>query len=102
MFFFGSGILGLILLIPMLFVMFSNNGWRYMIPMMWVILGVDLLFGSFLFAAIQGALLWYAYHHRRQLSQGPGPAARGPGQPTGGSGPSRQRGSGQSAAAAGV
>ena len=65
MFFIGTGIVGMVLLIPMLFIMFSRNGWRYMIPMMWIILAVDILCGSFLFAIIQGALIWYAYSHRR-------------------------------------
>lgn len=79
-FFFGSGLLGLILLIPMLLIMFSKSGAKYILPMMWVILILDLLCGSILFALIQGGLLGWYYHQRRQLRGGPGSAgsAAGP------------------------
>ena len=67
------------MLIPMLFVMFSKSGQRYVLPLMWGLLVLDLLIGSFLFALIQGGLLAWYYHQRRQLARGPGPAD--PGQP---------------------
>ena len=55
----------------MLFVMLSKTGAKYVLPMMWIILVADLLFGSILFALIQGGLLAWYYHQRRQLARGP-------------------------------
>ena len=37
----------------MLFVMLSKTGAKYVLPMMWIILVADLLFGSILFALIR-------------------------------------------------
>jgi hypothetical protein len=67
MFFVGFGGLGLLLLIPALFIMFSKNGARWMPGLMWALLVLDLLVGSFLFAAIQGFMLYLMYHRRGQV-----------------------------------
>jgi hypothetical protein len=65
MFFVGFGGLGLLLLIPALFIMFSRNGARWMPGLMWVLFALDCLFGAWLFAAIQGFFLWHMYHRRQ-------------------------------------
>ncbi len=84
MFFFGFGGLGLLLLIPALFIMFSRNGARWMPGLMWVLFALDCLLGAWVFAAIQGFFLWHMYH-RRQVP--PGRPQDAPGAVTGPYGP---------------
>lgn len=76
-FFFGSGLIGLILFIPML-ILFLNPKWvakkraqgtDVMLIAMWSIFALDVLVGSIIFVAIQGGLLIWYYHQRKQAAQ---------------------------------
>ena len=65
---FGTGLFGLIFLVPALFIMFSRSGAKWILPLMWVFLGIDLLFGSWIFALIQGMLLFMVYSRRKAVA----------------------------------
>ncbi len=82
MFFFGAGWLGLVLMIPALIVFLNpgwvekmrvRNGFDVWLALMITILVVDLASGSFLFAVVQGGLLWWYLAQRRAAGAG-GPA----------------------------
>jgi hypothetical protein len=102
MFFIATGGLGLVLMV-VVFIIFatasSETSAKILPPLMWGFLGLDILTGSFLFAVIQGAFLWWYYHNRKAAGPplaGPAPGSTpGSGEPPTGPAPGSTFGPGK-------